>query len=401
MSDVKRLTDLFESGKLLHPISDVPNIIDFSNALSYIVGIQDGSLTPNASAIKEAIGEPDHLVFVLVDGLGMNFVEAMDREAFIPSHVTAEMRTVFPSTTPTALTSLATGKWPGQHAIMGWFTFIPEIDDVTVIIRHQRASDEKPLSELGTTPEKAYPVPSAMAYLSRDSLFLMPDEIAGTTYSQYWNGGLQAQGYKEMPGAFDAVARQVGKAKSQTFTYLYLPQVDRTAHEHGANHAKTWKRVSEVNALMEKLASALPQNATMIMTADHGHLDAEKEFSYTIPSLDDELMQLSSRKPSGDIRVTYLSVKDSDLAKFKKLCKERYGDDFVVITTEEAEGLNLFGPHPLSPEARARLGNVMLISTGTATLDFRHAIENKEKKLAISHHSGLTPSEMRIPLVVV
>ena len=227
---------------------------------------------------------------------GMNFVEAMDEEAFIPRHVTAEMRTVFPSTTPTALTSLATGKWPSQHAITGWHTFLPEVDDVTTIIRFQRASDEKPLSELGVVAGAAYPTPSKLSQISRESLFLMPEEIEGTAYSQYWNGDQKAQGYNELPQAFDVVAKGVAKATAPSFTYLYIPHVDSAAHKCGANHKETWARVSEVNKLMEALAASLPADARLVMTADHGHLDAEKDFSHTIPSLPTASTGMGTRK---------------------------------------------------------------------------------------------------------
>ena len=92
MSDVERLNELMESGALLHPVGDTPSIVDFANALHDLMGVPDVPLNEKAKGIKRLIGEPDHLVLVLADGFGMNFVEGLDGIAFIPNHLAAEMR---------------------------------------------------------------------------------------------------------------------------------------------------------------------------------------------------------------------------------------------------------------------------------------------------------------------
>ena len=160
MSDMGRLKALLESGTLLHPVSDALSIVDFANALHDVMGVPNVSLNENASAVKGLIGEPEHLVLVMADGFGMNFVEGLDSDAFIPNHIAAEMRTVFPSTTPIALTALATGEWPGAHGVIGWFVMLTEIAAVSTIISYVRTCDNKPLSELGVRVEDTYPVPS-------------------------------------------------------------------------------------------------------------------------------------------------------------------------------------------------------------------------------------------------
>lgn len=400
MRDIDRLLDLFDRGKLLRPSAAVPNIVDFAHAIACIISVEDVRPTPGVSAIQDLIGSPDHLVFVLADGLGMNFVEKMDSSAFIPNHLTVELRTVFPSTTPAAMTTLATGKWPCQHAVVGWHTYIPAFDDVSTIIRYQRTSDEKQLTELGIAPEQVYPVPSRLGRGKRDSLLLQPDFIASSVYSSYWTGGAATQGYNNLNEAVEIILQRLSRAKRPTFTYLYTPKVDRAAHDHGAYHDTTWAKVRELDAFLDQIAASLPASARLVVTADHGHLNAQKETSHTITSLDDELLKLLTRKPSGDIRVMYLTVPEDNIPRFRELFKSRYGDDFLLLTLEDVERLELLGPGHLAEHTRSRLGSIIAVSTGAATLDYRRALGEKDKPPAVSHHSGLTPDEMRIPLII-
>jgi predicted AlkP superfamily pyrophosphatase or phosphodiesterase len=400
MRDIDRLIDLFDRKKLLRPSAAVPNIVDFANTVARIIGIEDAPFAFNTLALQDLVGAPDHLVFVLADGLGMNFVDKMDSSSFIPGHLATEMLTVFPSTTPAAMTTLATGKWPCQHAVVGWHTYVPAFDDVSTIIRYQRTSDEKQLTELGVAPEQVYPMPSQLRRGKRDSLLLQPDFIAGSVYSSYWTGGAATEGYEKLSEAMEAIPKRLVKAQRPTFTYLYTSEVDKSAHDHGAYHAKTWAKVRELDAILEQLAASLPASARLVVTADHGHLDSQKETSHTITSLDDELIKLSTRKPSGDIRVMYLAVPEENVRRFQEIFKDRYGDDFLLLTLEEVECLELFGPGPISERTLPRLGSIIAVSTSTATLDYRKALGEKDKPPAVSHHSGLTPDEMRIPLVI-
>ncbi|MCI0813206.1 MAG: alkaline phosphatase family protein [Chloroflexi bacterium] len=416
MSDAETLDSLFQSGRLLHPGKGSTSIVDFARDLHRLAGCERNdpveSRHDHGTTVLKDLAYPKHLLFLLVDGLGMNFVEGMGRDAFIPRYVVGEMRTVFPSTTPTALTSLATGKWPAEHAVMGWHTMLPEINAVSTIIRYQRYPDEVPLSRLGVKPKQAYPVPSLMpsgrsngrggGKGGRRTLYLVPEDIAGSVYSQYWSAGEVSRGYKSLDGAVNMVIRNIASASGPTFTYLYMPQVDRAAHDNGTRHEETLSALDQVDKAVERLASSLPGDASLIITADHGHLDAGPDEQHKLEP-NDALLSLCLGPPSGDIRLMYVNVRDENIQKFRELVSTRYDEDFLVLTTDEAVEMDLFGPGALSPEARSRVGNLMVISTGRAVLDYRTALGLKAEGKATkrSHHSGLTPEEMRVPLLII
>ena len=400
MDDVQRLKGLIESGALLHPVSEALSIVDLANALHNVMGAPDVLLNDRAMGVKRLIGEPEHLVLVLADGFGMNFVETLHEGAFIRRHLATEMRTVFPSTTPIALTTLATGEWPGKHGVIGWFLRLREIDAVSTIISYIRTADKKSLSELGVCARDAYPVPSRIGKASREALHIMPQQIAGSAYSNYWTGGTPQAGYDvESPEqAIDMAIGHVRSAHGPTCTYLYIPHVDSAAHNLGAAHRDTLNTAMQVDRLLESLADRLPSNSRVVMTTDHGHLDAPDHRNYKLGA-SDEIISLCNGMPTGDQRAMYAHVMDENLEAFKAKIHERFGDDFLVLAAKDIEELGLLGVGTLSDETRYRMGNALVLSTGDAVLDYR-ALLGDERHPMVSHHGGLTPAEMRIPLVV-
>ena len=78
------------------PEHDEPN----HAALGFAVGNALGVLQPEifddatqraAELLSDAIGEPDHIVLLLLDGFGMNFVNTLQEDSYVRRNVTATM----------------------------------------------------------------------------------------------------------------------------------------------------------------------------------------------------------------------------------------------------------------------------------------------------------------------
>ena len=108
--DLCQLIDSFNSGELLRPSPGTMNLVDLANATAFLAGVDDLNLTSGTYHLIDLIGQSKHLVLILADGFGMNFVEEMDSAAFSPTHLSTELQTVFPSNTSAALTTLTTDK---------------------------------------------------------------------------------------------------------------------------------------------------------------------------------------------------------------------------------------------------------------------------------------------------
>ena len=68
MADLDALLAAFEDGTLHRPDPDQPHFLDLVSAVHGIAGVPETAPTAHTSMVAEQIGEPAHLVFVLVDG---------------------------------------------------------------------------------------------------------------------------------------------------------------------------------------------------------------------------------------------------------------------------------------------------------------------------------------------
>ena len=104
--------------------------------------------------------------------------------------------------------------------------------------------------------------------------------------------------------------------------------------------------------------------------------------------------------PTGDARVLYFHIRNGAESEIRRTLEQRLGERFLLITVDEAEDLELFGPEPISDLTRSRLGDMIAISKGQDVIEYEPAGATGRVMMEESHHSGLTPSEMRVPLVL-
>lgn len=400
MTDIDRLLAAFDSGELLRPTPETLNLVDLTGAIALLCGAESAESTRGAEAIAGRIGGAQHLVFVLADGLGINLLESMPRRAFLRRRLAMELRTVFPSTTAVGLTTLATGEWPARHAVTGWWTYLREIDGAATVVKFQRRSDERSLDELGVSLRQLLPLPSRLPQMGRDTLSLLPRTIADSAYSRYAAGGGARRGYGSLRAAVDAVVERVAGADGPTYTYLYFPRVDSAAHEYGTRNQHVATELATLDQQLERLAERLAgQRTRIVLSADHGHLDAPVAKRHLIGG-GDELAATFRVAPSYDSRVMCFHLRDGAEQAFREAIERRLGEIVFVLSVAEVEELELLGPRPLSPLTRERLGDFIAIARGADAIGYRPATGGREIMGNASHHSGLAPEEMRIPLVI-
>ena len=398
MSDVERLLAAFDSGELVRPSPDRLNVVDLANAFASIGGARNVPCSPGAAAIVDMIGPADHIVVVMVDGLGLNVVDADHGANFLAAHVAAELTTVFPSSTPTVLTSYATGLWPSSHGVPSWHLYLDEIDDIATIIHFTRRGDDKDLGSLGLTPEQAYPAPSTAAGMAWSVFGVVPEEIADSPYSSYCRGHSPSYGYKGLEDAAAAVLKRLGESRGPSFTHLYIPHVDAASHEYGIAHDVTKQAIAAVDGLLSQIAALLPPNAAMVVSADHGLLDMDAAAHEIEP--DDDLLDYLEHEPCGTAPSVMLQVREDRAAEFEARFRDRFGDDFYLLTADEVLDLELMGPGPASPVTRRRMGNYMALSAGAPAIYYNYPRTGEDDPPKVANHGGLTADEMMVPLIV-
>ncbi|MEX1022812.1 MAG: alkaline phosphatase family protein, partial [Dehalococcoidia bacterium] len=342
----------------------------------------------------------DHLVFFLADGLGIDSVDRMPRNSWIRRHTLRAIHAPFPSTTTSAITSFATAEHPAQHAVAGWWVHVPALMAPATVFLHDRAIDAVSLTDLGVGVEVLSPSPTVLPRMTRSAALVQPEGIADSPYTTHIAGGCERIPYRTPEGAVDAILRRVQEATGPTFTYWYTPSPDTEEHDDGAEGDRTFRALARVDAAAEALAAGLDETGhtwRIVGTADHGHLDLEPRLEV---EEHDALLAHLECAPSGDMRVQFWHVRPEAEAAFCTAFRARFGREFYLLPAAHAEALRLFGPQPWGDEMRRRAGTHVTLSRGRAALRLAAIPGIAGYRRMRSGHSGLSPAEMRVPLVI-
>lgn len=398
MNDIERVRGWFDSGALLRPATAVPNSVDLARALAHLAGAPDIERGPGVKRIIDAIGPSEHYAFILIDGLGLRFLEATPEAAFMREHAALELQSVFPAATAAALTSLATGLWPAQHGVPAWWTHLPEHDLTATMLPFVERFSQRPLGALGVTTGDAFAAPSLPARYRYTVRSFLPRSIVDSVYSKYARGGTPATGYSSFAKSIRAMARHITTAAPPSFTYLYSPMVDTVAHRDGPDAPSVRAAVREVDRELERLAGAVQGRARIVVSADHGFV-AVPESAKHIVQPGDALLELLAVPPSGEPRVPFFHVRSGHGERFREHFRARYGERLALLSIDEAEELAFFGPGPLRAVTRRRIGDFLALSPEPDVLVYQ-AEGGADARAPLGHHGGLRPDEARIPLIV-
>ena len=398
MEDVERLLGAFADGRLIRPSAEQANIVDLAHGLALVAGApRQASTTAAADRIADRIGPAEHLLFVLVDGLGVGMLERLESSGFLRTHLAEALHSVFPSTTAAALSSVMSGWWPARHCIPGWWVHLEEIDRSVNILPFRDRTTGEGLEEHGLRGEAVFGWPPLVSTYGRDCLSLIPDEIAGSAYSYASFGSTPQQGYAGVDEAFRLIIRRVQGAPGPTFTYLYLAEVDDLAHATGPGSEQTITELEGIESRLALLQEALQGEARLVVCADHGQIDRPLD-RMTVLDDSDPLIRCLRFPPTGEPVVPIFHVLPGRQREFEELFRSRLGEWFCLLRPQEVEEMGLMGPEPLGEAMFRRLGD--LVGVATEPADLRYHLRGRPRHIHLGIHAGLTPAEMLVPLIV-
>ena len=336
--------------------------------------------------LADRLGPARRVVVLLVDGLGYHLLPRSP--ALLAATAGArldELACTLPSTTPTSLVSLATGMLPGQHGIVGFTVRVPGTDRLLTHVRWRDDPD----------PARWQPVPTMYqraAAAGLEPAVVLPAAFAGSGLTVAAYRGARFVGLAAGEDPAPAVRRALDGGARLVFGYLAA--VDTAAHEHGIDSAQWAAAATGAAALIERLVHALPADAALLVTADHGGLDIPQ--STRIDVADDPRLSDGVRLIAGEVRCRYLYVRDGAADDVCQAWGALMGDRTEVMTREQAVASGMFGT--VAPQHLPRIGDVVVLCRGeTAVLAGGH--EPPEVAALVGMHGAGTPAETAIPLI--
>ncbi len=355
---------------------------DYSGGgLVNLVAELEGRLTGRAASptlhadLAALIPEAATYLLVLCDGLGdaqLAHPEAAPLAAARRGAVDAG----FPSTTTVSLATLATGLPPAGHGLIGYQLWLPETGQVANTIQWTTLWGDP----LDLDFDAFLPRPNTWERVvagAAEPIVLQPLSFEGSLLTRVLYRGCRREHYADGAEAVTA-ALQLARP-GRRLVLLYLPQVDFAAHVGGQASDMYAEAVRLTADIWQRIADRLPPGVVMVGTADHGHVDIPKDHQIRLAKPEHE-----GRTLYGDPRALFVRGEGASLAA---------GRPATWVPIEHMEGW--WGPGTPHPRFAERAPD------GALFPDPGHAVLHRfSDDRLIGQHGGLTPEEIRVPLLV-
>ncbi len=359
------------------------------------------------------------VVSLVIDGLGYDhFVKYHDQFPFFQKLANAgdvyPITSIFPSTTAAALTTLNTGLTAQEHGLPEWTVYFEEFDSIieTLPFKTWAMTERDGLVAHGGTAEMLYQGPTAYELLAEQgvkSFVFIYHEYADTLYSASIHRGAEKIRYIDGPDLMTKLRQRVASETEPTYYFVYWGNVDTVAHTFGPESPEHLKALQSITELLEhqfldKLSADEADETTLLMVADHGHVNIKREAIINLNQYEFLEKAYSKGKDGQPIRPTgsphdiFLFIKPAEQkAVIEQLNKELAGQA-IAYSTEKAMSDGLFGLNEVSPIFRRRIGNVLILPYKNRHIWYEFANIAPFSFLGI--HGGLSEEEMRVPLAI-
>ncbi len=330
-------------------------------------------------------------IVFLIDGLGSHNLAARRGHARFLGAVGGRKdiaRTVFPSTTAAALSSLLTGTDPGVHGIVGYRARIPGTDTAPNQLHGWETDGLDP-----HTWQRSEPLFARRSAAGRPSFVVSRPSYTGTGFTEATLRGAEFFPSDDLDErvrlAADLAARHPG-----SITYLYAPELDTAGHRDGWESDRWTDALERVDAAARRLADAIDAHTGVLVTADHGMVDVPAHKHVLLRAGDPRLDGVALL--GGEPRMLHLYTEEGRADAVASLWRESEAARAWVMTRDEAVAADLFGA--VDDDVRPRIGDVLVAARGRfAYYDDREA--DKRPQRMVGQHGSLTDEERTVPLL--
>ena len=357
-----------------------PNVRGIVPAL---LGPADWSALP--SWFPEPIRHADQVVLLILDGLGWD--QFQSHAEHLPVLNTLQGRaitTVAPTTTATALSSIATGLTPGEHGLIGYRMLVK--GEVINVLRWMT----DPKEGQGGDRRRSLPpreIQPFQPFMGVEVPVISPSELEGSAFTEAHLRGSRPVGYRAQSAIAVEVRRQL--AAGERFVYAYYGSIDKTAHERGFGEYYE-AELRTADRLVGDVLDVLPAGAALLVTADHGQVEVGDRVIHPSPDL---LAMVAMQSGEGRFRWWHTGRVPPD--EVSKAAIDVYGEVAWVVTREQTLDEGWFGP-TVAPPVAARLGDVAILAREPVT--FYDPLDAGAFPL-VCRHGSLTSAEVLVPLL--
>ncbi|MDQ1543420.1 MAG: hypothetical protein QOK08_1058 [Actinomycetota bacterium] len=331
------------------------------------------------------------VVVILVDGLGTASLKARAGHARTLANALTVIDSVFPTTTAAALATLATGATPGEHGMVGY----------TVL----DAANDRVINELSGWDDLIDPV----SWQREQTIFeravadgfqavaVGPERYRDSGFSRAVLRGARYRAAESIDDRFESAKKWMREPGPPGLLYLYIPELDSTAHARGWESPEWTTRLELVDSAVREFAASLRPTDGLLVTADHGVVDVPAQ-SHVLFDQDPALVE-GVRFVAGEPRCLQLhfepTLDEVDRAALIERWRASESGRSWVATRAEAIEAGWFGE--VDPLVEPRIGDLLVAARkNIAYYDSRTAPDRS--RAMIGQHGSWSPAELQIPL---
>ncbi len=391
-----------------------------ANVSASIIQLFGGSVsTPplDAAITRKLFDGVERLVLVVVDALGYqrllhtlqdnprNGLASLIREGgrLVP------LTSVFPSTTTAALTSLWTGYTPVEHGFLGYQLFLRDFGVRADMIYFSPVATRRlgrdQLLEAGLDPEQFLATPTLAQTLASVGvpvyhLLEYPFVHSGLSRVQL-HGAKERRGFVNTSDLWVVLREWLEEHSPQRAVYaVYWSAIDAIAHYYGPSFEGIDAEINNFAYSLEReflreLSPEARAGTLFLLTADHGQMDAPPQHIISLrdhPELRGHLLMDFAGEP----RAAYFYCRNGAVEAARQYLETHLAAQFFVLDSQVALDAGLFGSGARAPQARDRIGDLIVLPRADYSLV---GGQDGEAKPLLGRHGGLSSEEMLVPLL--
>ena len=388
---------------LIKPAYGEKSIVEIPRTFLYKFGNRIKNV--NKSLLKSLKGE--HIVFILLDAVGFNiflrfifgkrkYFKMLQKVQYFDV-----LTSTVPSTTVTALTSLYTAEYPGQHGIMGYKMYLAEAGSIIKVLSYSPTlcTQRETLKDSGTDMN---------LFLNKSTIFSILEDFGVSSYVLTYEGhltstftqnityGAKVIGDITLVDAITLISKIVNRNKA-SLIYSYIGIIDALSHKYGPFSIHVKYALELIFSLIQRLIDIVDmKKVNIVISADHGQLRVFKKNTYFFDKICKRCNLNWLIPPFGEKRFSYIYIGDeSKIEKFEKC----FGESFNLFRSKDIARKYFFGPIRNKKVLYGRIGDIILSGKGNNLLIYPYKKDDLEMNLK-GHHGGLSPDEMLVPIIV-
>lgn len=331
-------------------------------------------------------------ILVLVDGLGRGNLTARAGHArFLSAHQGKKdaARTVFPSTTATALTGLLTGAQAGRHGIVGYRARVPGTLTAPNQLRGWETDGLDPLAW-----QRSSPILEREAAAGRPTFWVSKRQYLDSGFTRAIGRGATTVAGESPEERLDAAVSLAARHPG-ALVYVYVPELDTIGHARGWESDEWTVALERLDAALAAADRARAPDTGVVVTADHGMVDVPAH-GHVLLGQGDPLLD-AVELVAGEPRLLQLYTGPGAAREVARRWHAAEGSRSWVLTRDEAIAAGLYGP-VVDAEVAPRIGDVLIAARG-AVAYYDDRLDDKKAQSMIGQHGSLTDLERIVPLI--